>query len=663
MIKSFKILIIFLLFFFSVNLIFASETQGVIDGTYKYAWGENIGWINFGCDNCNASVTDTSITGYAWSKQYGWINLNPTTGGVKNDGNGTLSGSAWGKNIGWIDFAGVTINSNGDFLGYATLKSDNSKINFNCANGDSCSSAKFEVKTDWRPASMRQSGGISGGNSGNNGNSGNSSTTPPASPPVVSPPANITTTVTKVVNNFSNIVNSATNYVINLFNPKNTSTQPNILVQVPETAPLALNTKWNLLPTGAIKSFVFAPLPYEVSVLISKFPDLGNTFKDVGVQRMTDMNKLINVTFNVPGLAGELSNTLQNISMEKLTNINNLNGVALNVPGLSNGNGNIQSNLGVGKIALIPGLPLANFSLAEKKNLPPEFVFARADGEQVDLPVALSINDTGGVSQKISSLPGQMLKLVVKPISKARSVTGYFAFNQAAPKVSENSISRASLSASALFSMNGLVENTDTTVPVEQKLILSSFEYTDSNHDGIYTADVASPGVPGTYEVVTVIDYVDPVLGIRKMSMITVVDPEGYVYEKNGDKETRIPEAVVSLYRLNNATQKYELWDAKSYQQLNPQITDVSGTYSFLVPEGTYYFQVKAPGYTPYQGETFIVAQGGGIHQNIEMKSNQNFFSNFDWKTALLIVVLLLLVYNLLRNPLKNGLSKIFKKS
>ena len=137
------------------------------------------------------------------------------------------------------------------------------------------------------------------------------------------------------------------------------------------------------------------------------------------------------------------------------------------------------------------------------------------------------------------------------------------------------------------------------------------------------------------------------------MRMITVIDPEGYVFEKNNGKETRIPSAIVSLYYLNNVTKKYELWTASDYSQENPQITDIRGTYSFLVPEGSYYTQVEAPGYNPYQGKAFIVSEGSGIHQNIELKSGRGWLSMFDWKTILLIVVLLLLVYNSVRSRLR----------
>src|SRR3989344_4930595 len=76
------IFVLVCLSFFFTQLALASETNGTIDATSKYAWGENIGWINFGCDNCDVVITDASITGNAWSTQFGWINLSPTTSGV-----------------------------------------------------------------------------------------------------------------------------------------------------------------------------------------------------------------------------------------------------------------------------------------------------------------------------------------------------------------------------------------------------------------------------------------------------------------------------------------------------------------------------------------------------------------------------------------------------
>lgn len=138
------------------TFVFASETNGTIDITHKYAWSENIGWINFGCAECNVHIIDSGITGHAWSENYGWIILNPSTSGVLNNNEGTLSGQAWGENTGWINFLGVTIDSSGYFSGYAS-GDITGQISFNCSNTSSCGSSDFKVRTDWRPASSRSS--------------------------------------------------------------------------------------------------------------------------------------------------------------------------------------------------------------------------------------------------------------------------------------------------------------------------------------------------------------------------------------------------------------------------------------------------------------------------------------------------------------------------
>lgn len=136
--------------------VLASTTSGTINSAYKYAWSDQCGWVNFGCDNCDVSITDSAITGYAWSDIFGWINLSPTNGGVLNDSEGNLSGYAWGENMGWVDFSGVTINSSGQFTGTATGDIIGT-LNFDCSN--------CHVSTDWRPASSRTTSNQAGGNS------------------------------------------------------------------------------------------------------------------------------------------------------------------------------------------------------------------------------------------------------------------------------------------------------------------------------------------------------------------------------------------------------------------------------------------------------------------------------------------------------------------
>jgi subtilase family serine protease len=120
------------------------------DGTgCKYAWAENVGWINFKPSRGpGVTVTDTAVTGMAWGENIGWINMSPANGngGVVNDGAGTLSGFAWAENVGWINFnptgGGVSIGSDGKFTGYAWGENIG-WINF--------SSRYSFVKTAWVP--------------------------------------------------------------------------------------------------------------------------------------------------------------------------------------------------------------------------------------------------------------------------------------------------------------------------------------------------------------------------------------------------------------------------------------------------------------------------------------------------------------------------------
>ena len=74
--------------------------------------------INFGCANCNVSVSSSSagITGYAWGENIGWINLAPDGVPLSLSSQGVISGWAWGENTGWINFNSIVncdTNNNG----------------------------------------------------------------------------------------------------------------------------------------------------------------------------------------------------------------------------------------------------------------------------------------------------------------------------------------------------------------------------------------------------------------------------------------------------------------------------------------------------------------------------------------------------------------------
>jgi hypothetical protein len=109
----------------------ASPGDTGIDTAQRYAYGENVGWINAGTTNSlpltlRFDGTNGTLSGYAWGENIGWVCF-PTNGfgGVTLDASGHLAGYAWGENVGWINFptnghGGVSINpANGAFSGHA----------------------------------------------------------------------------------------------------------------------------------------------------------------------------------------------------------------------------------------------------------------------------------------------------------------------------------------------------------------------------------------------------------------------------------------------------------------------------------------------------------------------------------------------------------------
>ena len=90
-----------------------------IDPVNKYAYGANIGWMDWRGDTNNGAVIGEYVcSGYIYAANVGWINLgsgSPANGiqyqnlaandfGVNQDGLGNLRGYAYGANIGWINF-------------------------------------------------------------------------------------------------------------------------------------------------------------------------------------------------------------------------------------------------------------------------------------------------------------------------------------------------------------------------------------------------------------------------------------------------------------------------------------------------------------------------------------------------------------------------------
>lgn len=152
-----KMLIIMTIAAVMASISFAENVDPYDDGS-QYAYGENIGWLNFEpnvpSDPCDYGVTvsDTELTGFIWAENIGWISLScentsscgTVNYGVTNDVSGNLAGYAWSENVGWISFScdntsscgtvnyGVTIDEKGNFDGYAWAENIG-WLNFNSA--------------------------------------------------------------------------------------------------------------------------------------------------------------------------------------------------------------------------------------------------------------------------------------------------------------------------------------------------------------------------------------------------------------------------------------------------------------------------------------------------------------------------------------------------
>ena len=141
--KKLIFLVFLVLSFISISPpVFASNTDGTINSTDRYAWGENIGFVDFGSTVGNVHITDSTLSGSAYGENIGWIDLS----NVKNNNEGTLSGYAWGENVGFIDFSKVTIGTDGVFTGGA-YGENIGWITFGTAYN--------KVMTDWRPSNSR----------------------------------------------------------------------------------------------------------------------------------------------------------------------------------------------------------------------------------------------------------------------------------------------------------------------------------------------------------------------------------------------------------------------------------------------------------------------------------------------------------------------------
>ncbi|MEK7184701.1 MAG: hypothetical protein AAB683_01010, partial [Patescibacteria group bacterium] len=194
---------------------------------------------------------------------------------------------------------------------------------------------------------------------------------------------------------------------------------------------------------------------------------------------------------------------------------------------------NLFTKLGVSNISDIEklnGVEIPLPILEDKKDLPAEII--SVDSKSLEIPTTISISDTGTVEQKIETTSNKELSLSVKPIGPVHSIVGYLTFK------SRNENTNTSIN-------NIKVAYADEIS--DEKFLIEKFNYEDTDGDGIYTAVIKTPLIEGVYEIITIVDYVNKKLGKRELKMITVVDPEGYVYETIQGREARVKNIEVAI--------------------------------------------------------------------------------------------------------------------
>lgn len=348
------------------------------------------------------------------------------------------------------------------------------------------------------------------------------------------------------------------------------------------------------------------------------------------------------------------------IDVESLSDIQKVVGTELYLPGLTRVALTEAEILTANKFAAVQGVPIANMSYEAKQKIPSDIVFVRFGGELIDYNVAISVDTHGQVLQKINTLAGKPMELVIKPDAPARSVTGFMTLNKVAVGQEQTNI-LGYMTKLLTASLVDSISPRTLEISGENILFVNKFSYVEVS-PGIYRASVSAPQAEGEYDISTVIAYQDINIAPKETKMTAIVNPEGYVFSQLSDGKLRIKGASVSLLWLNPSTgsgqvPEWELWPADRFLQKNPVLTDDTGKYSFLVPEGTYKVKATAFNYTIFESEPFSMKQDIVVNTNIELFKKAGWFSWINWQSIITILLVILIGYNIWQKVESNKLK------
>lgn len=112
----------------------------------------------------------------------------------------------------------------------------------------------------------------------------------------------------------------------------------------------------------------------------------------------------------------------------------------------------------------------------------------------------------------------------------------------------------------------------------------------------------------------------------RKILNLDVI-PLGYIYNK--DNNSRISGAQLTLHTFDEKSNSWLVWDGAEFNQRNPEKTNETGEYEFLVPPGTYRLEAKANGYENFKSGDIKAVKNYLINSKIQLMEKKGFFSSF----------------------------------
>lgn len=129
---------------------------------------------------------------------------------------------------------------------------------------------------------------------------------------------------------------------------------------------------------------------------------------------------------------------------------------------------------------------------------------------------------------------------------------------------------------------------------------------------GTYETTVLTPSATARYAATIIVNYADGLSDVIDLSLL--IEPYGYVFERVGTIEERVPGATVLLETQDPISHAWSTWNASAYGQANPANSSDDGSFGFFAPAGTYRLRAAKSGYRtsetpPFQATNVLVKQ------------------------------------------------------